>query len=176
MIPAIETHYAGCRFRSRLEARWAVYFDVYEIKWEYEPEGYELPDGTLYLPDFWLPWTSEFREFADFPAAGCWVEVKPVDLSEEEARKCSLLAVGTGHDVFALAGPCDQREVHVTRWSYQNGQASSVNEDDAPLISILYHCSNNGIAPWDPGPFTAARSARFEHGETPTRRPPNGRR
>lgn len=26
-IRAIETRYAGCRFRSRLEARWAVFFD-----------------------------------------------------------------------------------------------------------------------------------------------------
>lgn len=62
-IKPIETHYAGCRFRSRLEARWAVFFDTLKIKWEYEREGYEVEDrlyltGTdawYYLPDFWLP-------------------------------------------------------------------------------------------------------------------------
>lgn len=51
-IKAIETRYKGYRFRSRLEARWAVFFDALGIKWEYEPEGFELPDGTRYLPDF----------------------------------------------------------------------------------------------------------------------------
>lgn len=41
MIKPIETRYAGCRFRSRLEARWAVFFDALKIEWEYEPEGVE---------------------------------------------------------------------------------------------------------------------------------------
>ncbi len=50
----IETQYKGCRFRSRLEARWAVFFEACGVKWEYEPEGYELGDGTCYLPDFLL--------------------------------------------------------------------------------------------------------------------------
>ena len=52
---AIDTHYNGYRFRSRLEARWAVFFDVLCIKYEYEPEGLVLSDGTAYLPDFYLP-------------------------------------------------------------------------------------------------------------------------
>lgn len=55
MIKAIETYYNGYRFRSRLEARWAVFFDALGIKYEYEPEGYELSDGSKYLPDFYLP-------------------------------------------------------------------------------------------------------------------------
>lgn len=54
-IRAIETQYAGCRFRSRLEARWAVFFDHLGIEWAYEPEGIEVADGTRYLPDFWIP-------------------------------------------------------------------------------------------------------------------------
>ena len=31
---AIETKYKGFRFRSRLEARWAVFFDALGIEWE----------------------------------------------------------------------------------------------------------------------------------------------
>ena len=54
-IKAIETEYNGYKFRSRLEARWAVFFDVGKIRYEYEPEGFVLPDGTHYLPDFYLP-------------------------------------------------------------------------------------------------------------------------
>jgi hypothetical protein len=62
-VQAIETEYAGCRFRSRLEARWAVFFDKLGAPWEYEAQGFEAPAGR-YLPDFWLP-TLEM-----------WVEVK----------------------------------------------------------------------------------------------------
>jgi hypothetical protein len=66
-IKAIETRYKGYRFRSRLEARWAVFFDALGIEWEYEFEGFVLPNGTSYLPDFYLP------------DLGIWVEVKPFD-------------------------------------------------------------------------------------------------
>ena len=54
-IKPIETFYNGYRFRSRLEARWAVFFDAVGIKYEYEPEGVRLSDRTIYLPDFYLP-------------------------------------------------------------------------------------------------------------------------
>jgi hypothetical protein len=33
----IVTEYAGARFRSRLEARWAAFFDLCGWRWEYEP-------------------------------------------------------------------------------------------------------------------------------------------
>lgn len=53
-IKPIETHYKGYRFRSRLEARWAVFFDAANLAWEYEKQGYMVGD-IAYLPDFWLP-------------------------------------------------------------------------------------------------------------------------
>lgn len=54
-IKAIETYYKGYRFRSRLEARWAVFFDALGVAYEYEPEGFQLSNGECYLPDFYLP-------------------------------------------------------------------------------------------------------------------------
>lgn len=54
-IKPIETAYKGYKFRSRLEARWAVFFDTAGIKYEYESEGYETESGGRYLPDFYLP-------------------------------------------------------------------------------------------------------------------------
>jgi len=51
----IKTWYKGIEYRSRLEARWAVFFDILGLKAQYEPEGYALSDGTWYLPDFYLP-------------------------------------------------------------------------------------------------------------------------
>ena len=53
-IKAIETEYDGHRFRSRLEARWAVFFNAIGLTYEYEIEGFEM-DGTRYLPDFYIP-------------------------------------------------------------------------------------------------------------------------
>ena len=69
-MKAIETYYNGYRFRSRLEARWAVFFDTLGVKYEYEIEGYNLCDGDYYLPDFYLP---------DFK---CFVEIK-ADIDSE---------------------------------------------------------------------------------------------
>ena len=65
-MKAIETIYNGYRFRSRLEARWAVFFDAAGIRYEYEPEGFECkPFGEKtyrYLPDFYLP---DFKVYAE---------------------------------------------------------------------------------------------------------------
>ena len=60
-IKSIPGYYSGVKFRSKLEANYAFFFDEYEIKWEYEVEGYDL-DGLWYLPDFWLPEIKTFFE------------------------------------------------------------------------------------------------------------------
>lgn len=48
-INAIETLYKGAIFRSRLEARWAAFFDLVRWNWQYEPL-----DLNGYIPDFIL--------------------------------------------------------------------------------------------------------------------------
>lgn len=53
-VKALDTEYKGYKFRSRLEARWAVFFDSLGVEWEYEPEGFDLGGGLHYLPDFRL--------------------------------------------------------------------------------------------------------------------------
>ena len=61
-IKAIETVYNGYKFRSRLEARWAVFFDALGVQYEYEPEGLDLEECGLYLPDFYLPHINTYLE------------------------------------------------------------------------------------------------------------------
>lgn len=75
----IETEYDGHRFRSRLEARWAVFFNHLGIQWSYEQEGYELPSGR-YLPDF--------RLYGVVPPGPCdlFVEVKGVLTRHDYSR------------------------------------------------------------------------------------------
>ena len=51
---SFETKYKGIKMRSRLEAKWARFFDKQNIVWEYEPDLYQR-DGLWYLPDFSLP-------------------------------------------------------------------------------------------------------------------------
>ena len=45
-LKAIETEYKGYRFRSRLEARWAVFFDACGVKWEYELSLIHISEPT----------------------------------------------------------------------------------------------------------------------------------
>lgn len=62
-IKAIKTKYNGWLFKSRLEARWAYFFDLLGLEYDYEREGYEIASGVWYLPDFYV--NNSF-----------WVEVK----------------------------------------------------------------------------------------------------
>lgn len=60
-LEPIQTAYKGYRFRSRLEARYAVLLDSVGVNWLYETEGYELSCGR-YLPDFYIPSIDAFME------------------------------------------------------------------------------------------------------------------
>lgn len=87
-VPAIETVYNGCRFRSRLEARWAAFFDLCGWRWVYEPVDF----------DGWFP------DFALIGDRGnhVYVEVKPISILDDdlaarlEASGCTdeMLVVG----------------------------------------------------------------------------------
>jgi len=49
-IKAIPTKYKGIQFRSRLEAKWAAFFDLMNWKWQYEPCDFNgwIPDFAIY--------------------------------------------------------------------------------------------------------------------------------
>ena len=44
-VKPIETLYRGHYFRSKAEARFAVFLDCLGIKWEYGPQGFDLGNG-----------------------------------------------------------------------------------------------------------------------------------
>jgi hypothetical protein len=64
-IKAIPTSYKGVNFRSRLEARWAAFFDLCNWPW-----AYEAVDLNGWIPDFILGQNLD---------SGIPVEVKPID-------------------------------------------------------------------------------------------------
>jgi len=143
-MQAIETVYNGYRFRSRLEARWAVFFDVLGMEYTYEPEGFEFEDGTKYLPDFFLP------------GSGFFFEVKPYSLTEDELQKvrcldnsppewasgCSVLIGPPEEAIFR--GPDD--------W-----------EGNTAFLLMIYNrgFSEEAVR----SAVLSARQARFEHGQ-----------
>lgn len=89
---SIETSWGGFRFRSRLEARWALFFSKLGIQFQYEPEGFELQE-CRYLPDFYLPQVS------------WWAEIKPERFTFAEESKPYSLVKTTGYKLLMLDGP-----------------------------------------------------------------------
>lgn len=165
----IQTSYKGYNFRSRLEARWAVYFSALPLEWEYEKEGYDL-GGTFYLPDFWLP------------QVNMWAEVKPIEFTKEELRKIELLSKLTGYSCIMLVGiPSFQFYRYVgSGWFAEKladyDEVALSNYHRYPVEEHRFF-SSPGFDKTDPcfkdmfddmlPAIKAARSARFEFGETP---------
>jgi hypothetical protein len=144
-VRPIETHAYGCRFRSRTEARWAVFMTEAGFGWEYEPEGLELEAGR-YLPDF--------RVSAN--GMSIWLEIKPPVNAVDDPRWAET-ARRTGLMLFTVRGmhrPGDRCETdHSARVWHPDGTVADVHR--------LWQGSRYEAA------WTAANSARFEHGETP---------
>jgi len=206
-MKVIETRYKGYRFRSRLEARWAVFFDALGLTWDYEPEGFET-DAGWYLPDF--------RLTIDNPSDNpwVWVEVKPQKLNETEREKAFAVSSYTNAIVFELnqipepenIGPHgtyvgvryyvgshmkDARSMWCTNdlIEFYEDQ-TQISPGTGNLIDALkfdtgywrkkygnehtYHFLNGMVKDTEltggkncTAAAKAARSARFEHGETP---------
>ena len=104
-IKAIQTEYNGYKFRSRLEARWAVFFDVAGIKYEYEPEGLEY-NGVKWLPDFYLPESKTY------------VEVKPDRENAIEELKKPFAFVISGIVQRLLILPNIPEDAEIAIWWY----------------------------------------------------------
>lgn len=98
MRRAIPTTYAGVRFRSRLEADWARYFDEQGIRWAFEAEGFDI-DGVAYLPDFYLP---DLRTF-------CEVKGLLDDESEIKVRRLAEWVEDRGRIVVLAEAPAGKR-------------------------------------------------------------------
>ena len=181
-IKAIPTKFKGYTFRSRLEARWAVFFDALGLRWEYEPEGFDLPGVGWYLPDFHLP------------DLYCWIEIKGEYPSSDEEAKVLALANVVSETAFIFFGeipyPTDvfgnssgSRDENAIRYCLDGsvdygyrwcicekcgeiGIEYSAQSDNIGCCGYRHSDSDgeNGNHPSLMAAFKAARSARFEHG------------
>lgn len=176
-LQAIQTSFNGHLFRSRLEARWAVFFTALGIDYRYEPEGFDLGGGVKYLPDFYLP------------KQRTWIEIKPVVPSGRDAVKVAAFAMelwrsntawdGAPEDArhqeyLLLAGDCwpeDLRSYSLTDLVV-NGFTYNGNEVIQcllcqRLISVrvagdrreISPPRQSGYEPYDPGPLLTNKPA-----------------
>lgn len=195
-LKAIQTEYKGYLFRSRLEAKWAVYFDLLGIRWEYEPEGLILSDGTKYLPDFYL---SDFH---------CYFEVKRQSIkgTAEEETAISKISNGQYTDtwagIIAFGDPVDD-DLYIFCQESDDGGGGSYDDpitigfnpdtrkpylfayndrrercfythfgddmEEIPMVTTEYgtYSYDDFVTKTVLGCRKRARQARFEYGETP---------
>lgn len=195
MLTALETRYAGRRFRSRTEARWAVFFDYAGIKWEYEPAAFNVTrrlepwnETTRgYLPDFFLP------------ESGVFVEAKGTLDAEEMKTVLNDAACVSDHGIdLVLAGdiygPWSRQslprfhfhkgDLLVNAWdpwakTFSVDPWRSVATDSSTYnLALAQRVFTNGLPKasrsrarskkWDHA-LTVAREARFDRGQTPAR-------
>jgi len=167
-MKAIETRYGGCHFRSRIEARWAVFFDALGIPWEYEPQGFELPadenfaEPAYYLPDFFLPNWGPRRQ-------GTWWEVKGAPPTNDEQNLAFRLCTEADTSVRIAHGDIG-RGAFDTNIRHVGGAPEFFGVDSEGVLFLRPILeAGDELAPEASHPelldaYTAARSARFEHG------------
>lgn len=190
-IKALDTEYAGYLFRSRIEARWAVYFDKMRVSWEYEPTGLDLGSLGWYLPDFYLP------------AYDAYIEIKPNKSAlKEVTEKLVAIEESSANSAWGLFGdPLDHywlmltyrykkhsegdKKFTIPGWYPEWAEYSAISfhrADDgsikpAPTFSLSGFLGNhqwrNSVAQRNAienhKEKTEARQARFEHGKTPSK-------
>jgi hypothetical protein len=183
-LKAIQTHYRGRRFRSRTEARWAVFFDELKLRWAYEDEGYVLPETGCYLPDFKLT-------LPDDETIYCEVNHDDADdFDDRELAKLREFANESRCKVLLLTGSPDQRAYNqlvpnsrpnsLTLAFFRDCEPYVVTADGYWAQALQFDCSNgrsrfdfdertlrNSFGRGYVNALYAARAARFEYGESP---------
>jgi hypothetical protein len=145
-IKAIPTRYSGITFRSRLEARWAAFFDLMCWTWHYEP--FDL-DG--WFPDFLIEGKSqtlvEVKPFMEYDEP----TMRRIDFAAKKAcpnKEVLLLGPGLRFDGVVSLGLLGQRPVENYPFHFQPAilvtaklmQAHDSDQSYAPgLIGDFYH-------------------------------------
>lgn len=164
MIKPIETEYDGHRFRSRLEARWAVFFN--EMGWKYH---YELDDimvehkGEIlrYLPDFYviIKGGQTYSRSFDKDDHKAFIEVKGPRMTEVDEIKVlgagkHFAEAGLGEVIYVFQAIPTVQELE------DNNGKMCVDMAYGDKFEPTYLC-HDGV----PAACDKARKARFEHGE-----------
>lgn len=186
----IETEAFGRLFRSRLEARCAVFLEAMGLRWEYEPEGFELPSGR-YLPDFKVYDSKLLSGFYWLECKGGIPTAREVQLARELSRATRAAVMFFNGAMFDeirkdyvksvndpyLRDYWDELNARLDSWRETMGghcyvqlwdlhsivgrELSSIGLDDILAVWPYFKLAKAGPAARE------ALSARFEHGESP---------
>lgn len=144
-IKSHRTVYDGVTFRSRLEARWAAFFDLVGWEWEYEPIDL---DG----------WSPDFRVVIPCSHSECngkhvlLAEVKPYfTLKDFEGHPC--LDYPYGHkfdkdddkDIPADASAAFGANPNVTYWEMVHGSGGGEYNVDNLINDPMFHWKEAGL-------------------------------
>lgn len=134
------TTYAGVRFRSRLEARWAAFFDVVGWKWEYEP--IDLPGWS---PDFRVEFKCGHSKCSGSHVL--LVEVKPYHSIEEfDGHPCMDYFFGeneNGDCIPANASAAFGIDPSVSYWEMSHGSGGGTEHVGGWVLPAI------GVPWWD---------------------------
>ena len=177
-MKAIQTEYNNYKFRSRLEARWAVFFDSLSIDYLYEPEGFGN-EVARYLPDFHFQ-NGLWVDGLDTPLPNIRVEIKPnLDLADAERTKIAEFLKQTDNYILLIGGDPSHKtamrllhhvqhlgwQAEFVRWDVlENGQIGLCEVDSAEINPQPPSTAQLTQA------FKTARQARFEYGNTKKQR------
>lgn len=129
-MKAKKTVYNGYEFRSKLEAKWAVFFDLCGIKYDYEPEAFICFDGSQYTPDFYL---HDVKLRSDF-VNGVYVEIKPQGYNDSDHKYQERISSAVDTLIVLVGDPV-----------YSTDQTENPNYQYSPIWDngmVLLYCDN----------------------------------
>lgn len=172
MIEPKDTFYKGNYFRSRLETRWAVYFDLLGVKYEYEPQGFEFNNKYSYLPDFKLTNSELYIEVKNENAMyinnyrlvdGTEKAYRYQKIGEQFAQEGILYVIffGTPYDYV--------NDGFRKWWTYQGPRenVTFVNNHEMLCSLAVSNIASGLLDPCFKKEAELAAKIRFEHGASP---------
>jgi len=130
----IPTLYNGVTYRSRLEAKWQVFFDELDFETAYEDELVFNDDGEiLYVPDFVVysgikcrDWTSKH-----------YIEIKPVPPNQAYLNRLKELPLPMHVDILVCVGPPNFKQKNGS-WIMHVDANQRVIHNQLPAILVAF--------------------------------------
>lgn len=152
----IPTTYRRAEFRSRLEARWASFFDLIGWKWTYEPL-----DADGYIPDFLIHGKRPF-----------FVEIGPCILQpdfEAKAQKADEAVAALGHDVLVV-GVNPVADIPTTGiGDVQAGWLGEIDPGCPSDCDVPHECRDSPTFAWGSGEWFQCKG--YPYGNWPNKTP-----
>lgn len=136
---AIPTKYNHVQFRSRLEARWAAFFDFAGWEWHYEPV-----DMSGWIPDFVLVGKHGNKIYVEVKPIFWRAEMGKVDVTpfySDELRKIKNIALSYPDDLLLLGANI----LNLTCWTGETTRRILGLLCDTPNAALLCFNSNKEL-------------------------------